>query len=116
MRNIERLPKDTGDKGNIYISPRLNKLLNHAVHEAEKLKDEYVSVEHIMIAMAEESTEFSKTLNGFGITRDSIYRAMKDIRGSQRVTDQNPEGKYQALSKYGRNLNEIARRGKLDPV
>ncbi len=115
-RNLERMPKVSGDTGHVYLSPRLNKLLNAAMHEAGRLKDEYVSVEHFLIAMAEEATEFGKTLKGFGITRDAVYRALKDIRGSQNVTDPNPEGKYQALAKYGRNLNDLARKGKLDPV
>ncbi|NUM81878.1 ATP-dependent chaperone ClpB [bacterium] len=116
QKMIDKLPKVSGDTGQVYLSARLGKLLNEAAKEASKLKDEYVSTEHIFIAIAEETSELGKTLRSMGVNRDTIYRALKDVRGSQRVTDQNPEGKYQALSKYGRNLNELARQNKLDPV
>lgn len=114
---IRKLPKVTGQiDSQIYISSRTNKLLNDAYKEAHKLKDEYVSTEHLLIAMSEENSALGKILKGAGIARDSIYKALKDLRGAQRVMDQNPEAKYQALQKYGRNLNELARRNKLDPV
>ncbi|MBX7152079.1 ATP-dependent chaperone ClpB [bacterium] len=116
QKMIDKLPKVSGDTGQVYVSARLNRLLNESAKEASKLKDEYVSTEHLFIVISEESSELGKTLRGMGVSRDTIYRALKDIRGSQRVTDQNPEVKYQALSKYGRNLNELARQNKLDPV
>lgn len=115
-QTIERLPKVSGGNGQVYLSPRTNKILNEAAMEASKLKDEYISTEHLLMAISEEDSVLGNYLRSNGIKRDSIYRALKDIRGAQRVTDQNPEATYQALSKYGRNLNELARRGKLDPV
>ncbi len=114
---IERLPKITsGHTGQAHVSSRLNNILNDAAKEASKLKDEYISTEHLLIAISEEATEIGKLLKGIGIHRESIYKALKEIRGSQRVTDPAPENKYQALSKYGRDLNSLARTGKLDPV
>jgi ATP-dependent Clp protease ATP-binding subunit ClpB len=114
---LAQLPKITsGHTGQVYLSSRLNKILNDASQEAVRLRDEYVSTEHVLIAISEESSEIGKMLKGTGISRDSIYRALKNIRGSQRVTDSMPENKYQSLSKYGRDLNMLARTGKLDPV
>jgi len=102
----------------VYMSPRLKQVLDSAQKEAERMKDEYVSTEHLLIAIAEEPGKggAGEMLRKHGVTRDSIYGVLASIRGSQRVTDQNPEGKYQALEKYGRDLTELARRGKLDPV
>ena len=115
---INKIPKVYGDSGGqIYLSPALNRVLIKAEEEAGKLKDEYVSTEHIFIAMVEEKGSAASTiLSGSGISRDQIFKTLKEIRGSQRVTDQNPEGKYQALEKYARDLIGLARRGKLDPV
>lgn len=113
---ITKLPKVTGNSGQVYLSGRTTRVLNDAAKEAEKLKDEYTSTEHLLIAICEENAELGKMLKGFGIWRDTIYKALKDVRGAQRVVDQNPEGKYQSLQKYGRNLNDLARKGKLDPV
>ncbi len=113
---LNRQPKAYGTT-QLYLSPRLNQVLQSAEKEAEQLKDEYVSTEHLLIAIAEETKGKSgQILKDNGVNRDGIFRVMANIRGSQRVTDPNPEGKYQALEKYGRDLTEMARRGKLDPV
>src|SRR5690606_38719588 len=82
-----------------------------------RLKDDYTSTEHLLIGLAEQrSSEASKIWSQNGVTRDSIMKALEQVRGSQRVTDQNPEAKYEALKKYARDLTEAARAGKLDPV
>ena len=100
------------------ISPRLKLVVDLAEAEAGRLKDEYVSTEHLLIAIAGETgrSPAAKLLTSRGITRDGIFAALTSVRGSQRVTDQNPEGKYQALERYGRDLTALAQRGKLDPV
>jgi ATP-dependent Clp protease ATP-binding subunit ClpB len=100
------------------ISPRLRAVAAAAEREAERLKDEYVSTEHLLVAIAAESgrAPAARVLKQSGATHDAILQAMTAVRGSQRVTDPNPEGKYQALERYGRDLTELARRGKLDPV
>jgi ATP-dependent Clp protease ATP-binding subunit ClpB len=99
-----------------YLSPRLGKLFDKAEKEAEQLKDEYISTEHLFIAAAEGDGPGREILVRAGVTKDRIFTVLVDIRGSQRVTDQNPEDKYQALTRYGRDLTDFARRGKLDPV
>ena len=99
-----------------YLSQRLNRLFDKAGEEAERLKDEYISTEHLLIAAADSEGAVRDILSRHGITKDRIFTVLVDIRGSQRVTDQNPEEKYQALSRYGRDLTDAARRGKLDPV
>jgi ATP-dependent Clp protease ATP-binding subunit ClpB len=100
------------------LSPRLKLVSDLAQAEAERLKDEYISTEHLFVAIASETgrSPAAKFLQGQGITRDKIFEALTGVRGSQRVTNQNPEGTYQALERYGRDLTELARRGKLDPV
>ncbi len=101
----------------VYLSPRSKQVLDAAEKEVGAFKDEYMSTEHLLIAMADKETGAAgRILQGFGVTRDRIYQVLASIRGNQRVTDPNPEGKYQSLEKYGRDLTEIARRGKLDPV
>ncbi|HET7638174.1 MAG TPA: Clp protease N-terminal domain-containing protein, partial [Ktedonobacteraceae bacterium] len=113
---IERLPRVYGgsEPG---ISPRLRKVLESAWREMSNFKDEYLSVEHLLLAMFDADDEvISRALKAAGLTYDNVLKALSAIRGSQRVTDQNPEGKYQALEKYGRNLTELAEQGKLDPV
>ncbi|MGB9772559.1 MAG: ATP-dependent chaperone ClpB [Bacteroidota bacterium] len=106
-----------GGIGNVYISNRLNAILSAALKEMQKLRDEYVSTEHLLIAIADDrSSEASQILRQQGVTREAIYKVLKEIRGTQRITDQNPEEKYQALQRYGRDLTDAARRGKLDPV
>src|SRR3989441_1077317 len=113
---IKRMPRVYGgnEPG---ISPRLRAMLEKAWQEMNNFKDEYLSVEHILLAMFDVSDGAAqRALKEAGLTRDRVLQALTDIRGSQRVTDPNPEGKYQALEKYGRNLTELAAQGKLDPV
>jgi len=103
--------------GQVYLSGRLNKIFDKAMTEAAQLKDEYVSAEHVLVAVAEEKEgQAGKILRQAGITKDSIFNVLKDIRGNQRVTDPNPEGKYQALERYARDFNELAKKGAFDPV
>ncbi|MDQ7821865.1 MAG: ATP-dependent chaperone ClpB [Candidatus Eremiobacteraeota bacterium] len=106
-----------GGAGQVYMSPQLSKILEVAWREAQRLKDEYISTEHLFIAIADEkSCRAGQVLRSMGVSPEAIYKVLVEIRGTQRVTDQNPEDKYQALQKYGRNLTELARSGKLDPV
>lgn len=107
-----------GGTGQTYITQRLNNVLESASQEAQRLKDEYVSTEHVLLAIAGErdGSFAAKLLNKQGVTKDKVYTVLKDIRGSQRVTDQSPEEKYQALAKYSRDLTDLARKNKLDPV
>jgi ATP-dependent Clp protease ATP-binding subunit ClpB len=100
------------------LSPRLNLVADLAQAEAQRLKDEFISTEHLFVAIATETgrSPAAKFLQGQGISGDKIFEALTSVRGSQRVTSQNPEGTYQALERYGRDLTELARRGKLDPV
>ncbi|MFZ2446542.1 MAG: ATP-dependent chaperone ClpB [Syntrophobacteraceae bacterium] len=106
------------ERGKIYISQRLNKLLNQVQEEAHRMKDEYVSAEHILLAFIQEGTASpaGRVLQEFGVSRDALLKTLASIRGSQRVTSASPEGTYEALQKYGRELVEEARNGKLDPV
>lgn len=115
---LNRIPKVTGGgAGQVYLSSRLNEILNAAWKEAERLTDEYLSTEHLLIAISDEKGgAASQVLQRNGVTKDAIFRVLQEIRGSQRVTDQNPEEKYQALKRYSRDLTEEARKGKLDPV
>ena len=116
LRKIPRV-QGGGAVGNIYVSPRVNNIFNTALNEMRQLKDEYVSSEHLLIGLAEEkNSNAAEILRAQGVTRDAIFQVLKDIRGSQRVVDQNPEDKYRALQRFGRDLTELARRGKLDPV
>jgi ATP-dependent Clp protease ATP-binding subunit ClpB len=113
---IDRLPKVSG-AGQQYLSDASNRVLERAFDEAKSLKDEYVSTEHILLAIAAESKDpAGQLLVKKGATRDSILQAMAAIRGSHRVTSQNPEASYRALEQYARDLTEMARRGKIDPV
>src|SRR2546425_329723 len=114
--DIERMPRTFGGS-EPSISPRLRKLLEEAWKEMHNFHDEYLSVEHMLLAMFDSNSDtVQRALRTAGLTRDNVLKALTAIRGSQRVTDQNPEGKYQALEKYGRNLTELAEQGKLDPV
>ncbi len=115
---LNRIPKVTGAGiGQAYLSSRFNEILNTAWKEAERLTDEYLSTEHLLIAIADErGGASSQILQRNGVTKDAIFRVLQEIRGSHRVTDQNPEEKYQALKRYSRDLTEEARKGKLDPV
>ena len=100
------------------LSPRLRKVTEAAESEAERLKDDFVSTEHLLLGIANEAGRnvSARVLQQYGITKDRIFEVLTQVRGAQRVTDQNPEAKYEALEKYGRDLTELARRGKLDPV
>jgi ATP-dependent Clp protease ATP-binding subunit ClpB len=113
---LANLPQAYG--GQTVPSPRLRTVLDTAQSEAERLKDEFVSTEHLLLGIASETgrAEGARLLQQRGVTRDGIFQALTSIRGTQRVTDENPEGKYQALERYGRDLTELARKGKLDPV
>ncbi|MBU1487953.1 AAA family ATPase, partial [bacterium] len=113
---LSKVPKVSGQIGQLYLSPNLAQVLEAAQGEASKLKDEYVSTEHLIIALSEGKEEIGKILGEMGITRENILKVLLDIRGTQRVTDQNPEDKYQALKRFGRNLTDLAKKGKLDPV
>src|ERR1700682_631672 len=108
---VGNFPRISGSGGQPYLSPALNKALEKADQEAERLKDEYISTEHLLLALADH-----KLMKEAGATHDGLLKALRQIRGSQRVTDQNPESKYQALEKYGRDLTKLAADGKLDPV
>jgi ATP-dependent Clp protease ATP-binding subunit ClpB len=122
---LKKLPRMEGSIGQIYISSRLKSVLESAVKEAERLKDDYISTEHILLGIFEDKSAgggpsgqgaLVSTLNGLSITKDRIYAALTEVRGSQRVTDQQPESKYQTMEKYCRDLTKLAREGKLDPV
>ncbi len=114
---LEKLPKVSGTGlGNQQMSGALAKLFDNAADEAKNLKDEYVSTEHLLLALANDPGKAGQLLRDNGITYNEILAALKTVRGTQRVTSQNPEDTYQALEKYGRDLNELARQGKLDPV
>jgi len=116
QKALDRLPQVSGATGQSYITPRLKKVVESAEAEAEALKDEYVSTEHLLLAMVQDSGAAGKILKELGAARDKILNALVGIRGSQRITDPNPEEKYQALEKYARDLTDLARKGKLDPV
>ncbi len=114
---LARLPKVYGTTQQVGASPRLMRVLEDAMQQASNLKDEYVSTEHLLLALIEHANgATSRLLQNAGLARDAVLRALTQIRGNQRVTSQNPETTYQALQKYGRDLTELARRGKLDPV
>src|SRR5487761_1967674 len=110
VSTVERFPKVSGG-GQPYISPALEKALDQAEKEASRFNDEYISTEHLVLALSDH-----KALRDAGAKHDALMQALRQIRGSQRVTDQNPESKYQALEKYGRDLTKLAAEGKLDPV
>ncbi len=114
---LNRKPRVTGAV-DLRMSNELRTVLDSSEREMAKLKDEYTSAEHYLLALADapSSVPAAKTLKDFGVTHDKLMQALQQVRGSQRVTDQNPEGKYQTLEKYGRDLTQLARRGKIDPV
>jgi ATP-dependent Clp protease ATP-binding subunit ClpB len=117
-QEIERIPRISGAAAadQIYITGRLTRLLAQAEEEAKKLRDDYVSVEHLLLAMSEDGGATGRLLKESGITREKLASVLKTIRGHQRVTSQNPEATYEALGRYGRDLTQFARQGKLDPV
>ncbi|HME57775.1 MAG TPA: Clp protease N-terminal domain-containing protein, partial [Terracidiphilus sp.] len=113
----EKLPRVAGAAAQPGLSQALNKVLDQAFREAANFKDEYVSTEHLLLGVSHAKNEAAReALAGVGATHEAILKALTAVRGSQRVTDQNPEGKFQALEKYAKDLTELARRGKLDPV
>ncbi|MCC6346301.1 MAG: ATP-dependent chaperone ClpB [Nitrospirales bacterium] len=117
-REVERFPKVSGATplGQLYLSPRLKSVLEKAYEEATHLTDEFISVEHLLLAMVNVPGPSADILKRFGATPDAVLAAMQEIRGVHRVTDPAPEEKYQALARYGKDLTDLARKGKLDPV
>src|SRR5450432_2665471 len=116
-KELDKLPKVSGFDAQAALSNEVNKLLEQAFKEAANFKDEYVSTEHLLLAITQSKRDVAQEiLATHGATHDAILKALAVIRGSQKVTDQNPEAKFQALDKYARDLTEQARRGKLDPV
>jgi len=118
-QELERLPKVSGPTGGpeqVYITARLNRLLVQAEDEAKRLKDEYISVEHLLLAMTDDGGATGRIFKELGINRERLMRALQEVRGSQRVTSPTPEATYAALEKYGRDLTQLAAQGKLDPV
>src|SRR2546427_5984346 len=113
---VARLPKVQGQQ-ELYMSPALGRILEDALKEADQFKDEYVSTEHLLIALSNAKGEAAAgILQTHGVTKDAILKVLVSIRGTQKITDPNPEEKYQALQRYSRDLTELARKGKLDPV
>src|ERR1700716_3651412 len=116
-RLFTALPKTTGMQPGMYLAPPLNQVLERAFDEATRFKDEFVSTEHVLLSLSEQRGDAAaQLLERAGATHDAILKALVSVRGTQRVTDQNPETKYQALERYANDLTEQARRGKLDPV
>src|SRR5438445_1182680 len=111
------LPKTNGMQPGMYLAPQLNKIMERAFDEAIRFKDEFVSTEHLLLSIAEETSDpAGQLLKQAGASHDAILKALVSVRGTQRITDQNPETKYQALERYAHDLTESARAGKLDPV
>jgi len=114
---LEGFPKVAYEGVQIYATPRIPHLMQNARQEADRLKDDFVSTEHLLIAIAGEARgEAAAILTEFGVNQERIYQALRKIRGAHRVTDQHAESKYRSLEKYGHDLTELARQGKLDPV
>jgi len=113
---LEKVPKVTYATGQIYATPRIAQLLKLADEEANRLKDEYISTEHLLIAITAEGGEAASILKGFGVDQEKVYGVLEKVRGGHRVTDARAESRYRSLQKYGRDLTEFARQGKLDPV
>ncbi|MFL6568322.1 MAG: ATP-dependent chaperone ClpB [Chthoniobacterales bacterium] len=113
--DMNRRPQVHGSS-DVRMGSELRQTLDAAEKEMTKLKDEFLSAEHYLLALSDSSSPAGRILKQSGITRDKLMQGLQQVRGSQRVTDQNPEGKYQTLEKYGRDLTEMARRGKIDPV
>jgi ATP-dependent Clp protease ATP-binding subunit ClpB len=117
LAKMPKVSSSTGGVGDVYITSRLNRLLVQAEDEAKTLKDEYVSVEHLLLAMIEDKPGAAgRILIEHGLTRDRLMQSLRQVRGSQRVTSQNPEATYESLEKYGRDLTRLAAQGKIDPV
>lgn len=113
---LDKIPEVRGG-GELYLSSSLRKIMNDAQKEADKLKDEYISTEHLFLAILKEgSSEASRILSENGVSEDAVLQALMSLRGTQRVTDTQPEGKYQVLERYARDITALAKQGKLDPV
>jgi len=118
-QELSKLPKVSGSAGaadQVYITGRLRQILTKAQDEAKNLGDEYISIEHVLLAATDDSGAAGRIFNQYGLTRERLMQALRDVRGSQRVTSQNPESTYEALERYGRDLTKLAAQGKLDPV
>jgi ATP-dependent Clp protease ATP-binding subunit ClpB len=115
-RDLEKLPRVSGDAHEPSVSGRLNRLVTQAENEAKRLKDDFVSVEHLLLAMTDDGGAAGRVLKEFGVSRDQLMKGLQEVRGHQRVTSPNPETTYQALERYGRDLTQLAAQGKLDPV
>jgi ATP-dependent Clp protease ATP-binding subunit ClpB len=115
-RELDKLPRVSGGGDNVYLSGRINRFVAQAEDEAKRFKDEFVSVEHLLLAMLADSGAAGRALKDAGVTRERLMQALQQVRGSQRVTSQNPEATYEALERFGRDLTKLARDGKLDPV
>src|SRR5262249_19767545 len=116
---LAKLPRVSGPSGGpdqVYVAGCLNRILTQAEEEAKRFKDDYVSVEHLLLALTEDTGTTGRLLKEFGATRDKLLAALQEVRGHQRVTSPNPESTYQALERFGRDLTQLARQGKLDPV
>src|SRR5215510_1252822 len=116
-RLARNIPQVGGMQPGVYLSQPLNEIFDRAFEEAKRFKDEFVSTEHLLLAIAEQRNDpAGQLLDRAGASHDTILRALVAVRGTQRVTDQNPESKYQALERYAHDLTDSARKGKLDPV
>ena len=117
-KELARLPKVTGEVpfGQVFLSPELGRLINQASKEAQNLKDEFISCEHLLLAIFDSSPKVKEILGLFGVDKQKILNVVEEVRGGQHVTDMEPESKYQVLEKYTRNLTDLARKEKLDPV
>jgi ATP-dependent Clp protease ATP-binding subunit ClpC len=114
---LERMPRTAYESQQMYLTPRINQLIEAAASEASRLKDEFIGTEHLLIAMStEDRGEAAAILKAAGVDQEKIYRALQKIRGTHRVTDERAESKYRSLARYGRDLTELARQGKIDPV
>ncbi|MFH1087327.1 MAG: Clp protease N-terminal domain-containing protein, partial [Chloroflexota bacterium] len=114
---LDRAPKMAYEGAQIYGTPRATRLLDSAKREADRLKDEFIGIDHLLIAIANERQgESARILAKLGLNQEKIYAALQNIRGSHRITDRRAESKYRSLEKYGRDLTQLAREGKLDPV
>ncbi|OAQ21267.1 ATP-dependent chaperone ClpB [Thermosulfurimonas dismutans] len=113
---LDKLPQVSGTGYQVYLSMTLKQILDRAERLAREMRDEYISTEHLLLSILETHTEAARILQNRGITRDNVLETVRQIRKGQRITDQNPEDKYQALEKFGRDLTALARAGKLDPV
>ena len=119
QQEVDRMPKVSGTAGapdQVYVTQRITKLVTQAEEEAKRLKDDFTSVEHVLLALTDDTGAAGKIFREFGVTRERLMHALQEVRGSQRVTTQNPEATYEALEKYGRDLTQLAGQGKLDPV